>query len=128
VNLILDSGGISALAGNRARLAELRKRGIWPPKVPAVVLAESLTGDHRRDFHENHLLGMCQILPVTESIARTAALLRTSTRRAAEISATDAIVIAFAAEFSDAVVLTSDPVDLGDLAKTQTVNVTISVV
>jgi predicted nucleic acid-binding protein len=128
VNLILDSGGISALAGNRARLAELRKRGVWPPKVPAVVLTESLTGDHRRDFHENHLLGMCQILPVTEAIARTAALLRTSTRRAAEISATDAIVVAFAAEFSDAVVLTSDPVDLGDLAETQTLNIRISVV
>ena len=128
MNLILDSGGIGALAGNRARLAELRRRGVWPPKVPAVVITESITGDHRRDFHENRLLGMCQILPVTETIARTGALLRTSTRRAAEISATDAIVVAFAVGFTDAVVLTSDPVDLADLVQTQPVRVTISLV
>lgn len=128
MNLVLDSGGISALAGQRARLAELRRRGVWPPQVPAVVITESLTGDHRRDFHKNHLLGMCQILPVTEAIARVGALLRTSTGRAAEISATDAIVVAFAIGFPSAVVFTSDPVDLMDLVDTQPVSVTISAV
>jgi predicted nucleic acid-binding protein len=128
MNLILDSGGIGALAGQRARLAELRRRGLWPPRVPAVVLTESLTGDHRRDFHENHLVGMCQVLPVTESIARSGAVLRTATGRAGEISATDAIVVAFALLYRDAVVLTSDPVDLSDLANTQPVAVVISVV
>jgi len=30
VTLILDAGGLSALAGQRARLAELRLRGGWP--------------------------------------------------------------------------------------------------
>lgn len=128
MNLILDSGGVGALAGQRARLAELRRRGIWPPKVPTVVMTESLTGDHRRDFHENQLLGMCQVLPVTEQIARHAALLRTATKRAAEISATDAIVVAFAVGYPGAVVLTSDPADLADLADTQPVPVTISAV
>ena len=128
MNLILDSGGIGALAGQRARLAELRRRGIWPPKVPAVVMTESLTGDHRRDFYENQLLGMCQVLPVTEQIARHAALLRTATKRAAEISATDAIVVAFAVGYPEAVVFTSDPGDLADLADTQPVPVTISAV
>jgi predicted nucleic acid-binding protein len=128
VNLILDSGGVSALVGQRARLAELRRRGAWPPKVPAVVITESITGDHRRDFHANHLLGMCQILPVTETIARSAALLRTATRRAAHISAVDAVVIAIAIEVPGSIVLTSDPGDLSDLVDTQPVAVTISAV
>jgi len=29
------------------------------------VLAEALTGDHRRDFHTNHLLRTCQVRSVT---------------------------------------------------------------
>jgi hypothetical protein len=128
VNLILDSGGVGALAGQRARLAELRRRGLWPPRVPSFVLTESLTGDHRRDFHANHLLGMCQVLPVTETIARSGAVLRTATGRAGEIAATDAIVIAFAIGYPSPVVLTSDPVDLSDLVDTQPVMVTISAV
>ncbi len=128
MNLLLDSGGIGALAGQRARLAELRRRGLWPPRVPSVVLAESLTGDHRRDFHENLLLGMCQVLPVTETVARSAALLRTATGRAGHISATDAIVVAFALDYPNSVVLTSDPADLSDLVDTQPVLVTISAV
>ncbi len=128
MNLVLDSGGVSALAGHRARLAELRRRGTWPPQVPTVVLVEVLTGDHRRDFHENHLLGMCQIRPVNEQTAREGARMRTATGRADEISATDAIVAAFAVSFRDPVVLTSDPADLTDLVRTQTVPVTISAV
>ena len=66
MTLILDSGGISALTGQRARLAELRNQGLWPPQIPAVVLAEALTGDARRDFHTNRLLRACQIRDVDE--------------------------------------------------------------
>ena len=77
VTLILDSGGIGVLAGHRARLAELRQRDLWPPQIPAVVLTEALTGDHRRDFHENQLVRMCQVRDVTEQLARDTALLRT---------------------------------------------------
>jgi predicted nucleic acid-binding protein len=128
VNLVLDSGGVTALAAQRARLAELRQRGAWPPQVPTVVLVEVLTGDHRRDFHENHLLRMCQIRPVNEQTARDAARMRTATRRADEISATDAIVAAFAVTLHDSVILTSDPTDLTDLVDTQTVAVRISAV
>ncbi len=128
MNLVLDSGGVSALAGQRARLAELRRRGAWPPQVPTAVLVEVLTGDHRRDFHENHLLRMCQIRPIDEQIAREAARMRTATGRAGEISATDAIVAAFASSLRDAVVLTSDPADLTDLVRTETMSVTISAV
>jgi hypothetical protein len=35
---------------------ELRRRGLWPPQVPAAVLAESLAGDHRRDCHPSRRL------------------------------------------------------------------------
>ena len=112
MTLILDSGGISALAGQRARLTELRRRGLWPPHVPAVVLAEALTGDHRRDFHENQLLRMCQIRQVGEQLGRDAAVLRTRTGRAATISATDAVVAAYATGCVEPIVLTSDPEDL----------------
>jgi predicted nucleic acid-binding protein len=117
VTLVLDAGGISALAGQRARLMELRRRGLWPAQVPAVVLAEALTGDHRRDFHANRLLRACQVRDVTEPQAREAARLRTATRRAAAISATDAIVAAFASACPDPVVLTSDPRDLTTLSQ-----------
>lgn len=117
MTLVLDAGGVSALAGQRARLIELRHRGHWPAQVPSVVLAEALTGDHRRDFAVNRLLHACQIRDVTELMARKAARLRTATGRAASITATDAIVAAFASDYSDPVVLTSDPHDLAALAE-----------
>ena len=120
MTLVLDAGGVSALASRRARLAELRRRGLWPAQVPAVVLAEALTGDHRRDFHVNRLLRACQIRDVTEQQVREAARLRTATGRAATISATDAIVAAFASTCVDPVVLTSDPRDLSALAENAT--------
>lgn len=126
MTLILDSGGVSALANHRARLTELRQRGMWPPQVPTVVLTESLTGDHRRDFHANQLLRMCQIRDVTEQLARDAALLRTRTGRAAKISATDAVVVAFACSYPDPIVVTSDAGDLAALAAEQSRPVTIA--
>jgi|ERR1022692_631743 predicted nucleic acid-binding protein len=126
MTLILDSGGISALAGQRARLMELRRRGLWPAQVPAVVLAEALTGDHRRDFHANRLLRACQVRDVTEPEAREAARLRTATGRPATITATDAIVAAFASTCPDPVVVTSDPRDLAALAEHAARNFTIA--
>ncbi|MBO0807981.1 MAG: PIN domain-containing protein [Actinobacteria bacterium] len=117
MTLILDAGGISALAGQRARLGELRRRGQWPAQVPAVVLAEALTGDHRRDYHANRLLRACQVRDVTEPQAREAARLRTATGRAGRISAADAIVAAFASACPDPVVLTSDRHDLTALSE-----------
>lgn len=116
MTLILDSGGVSALAGNRARLTELRNRGLWPPQVPAVVLAEALTGDARRDFHANHLLRTCQVRDIDEPMSREAARLLAATGRASKISAVDAVVAAFASLHPDPIVLTSDPRDLGALA------------
>lgn len=117
MTLILDAGAVSALAGQRARVQELRRRGMWPAQVPAVVLTEALTGDHWRDVHANRLLQTCQIRDVDESQSRDAARLRTATGRAGTISAVDALVAALAARSSDAVVLTSDPQDLGALVQ-----------
>ncbi len=117
MNLVLDAGGLSALAGQRARLQELRQRGLWPAQVPSVVLTEALTGDHRRDFATNRLLRACQVRTVEERTAREAARLRTASGRAGTISAVDAIVVALAETLSDPVILTSDPADLRALAE-----------
>lgn len=112
MKLVLDTGGLSALPRQRARLVELRARGLWPAEVPSVVLAEALTGDHRRDFHTNRLLKACQVRDVTEAQAREAARLRTATGRAGSISAVDAVVAAVAGEANESVVVTSDRKDL----------------
>jgi predicted nucleic acid-binding protein len=112
MTLILDSGAVSALARDHEWLALLRKKSKTPPQVPAAVLAEALTGDHRRDHHANRLLKLCVISAVDEPLARRAARLRTLTQRAGTISATDAIVAAMAATQQDPVVITSDPKDL----------------
>jgi len=117
VNLVLDAGELSALAGQRARLQELRERGLWPAQVPSVVLTEALTGDHRRDFATNRLLRACQVRTVEERAAREAARLRTASGRAGTISAVDAIVVALAETLSDPVILTSDPADMRALAE-----------
>lgn len=129
MTLVLDAGGVTALARERARLRVLRDRGQWPAQVPAVVLAEALTGDHRRDHATNRLLRACQIRPVTELQARAAAALRAATGRAGEISGTDAIVAAVAAvaveHGHEAIVLTSDLRDLRDLTAHSTTSVTV---
>lgn len=128
MTLVLDAGGLSAIAGQRALLAELRRRGGWPAQVPAVVLTEALTGDHRRDFHRNRLLRACQVRDVTEPVARDAARLRAATGRTGTISAADAVVAAFADTCADPLVLTSDPHDLSALAEHTVRQVTVSAV
>lgn len=125
MKLVVDAGGLSALAGQRARLQELLRRGLWPAQVPAVVLTEALTGDHRRDFHTNRLLRAYQIREVDERRVREAARLRTATGRAATISAVDAVVAAHASDCSNAVVLTSDPIDLRALAEHTAVPISV---
>ena len=116
MTVVLDSPGLTSLARNRARLEELRRRGEWPAIVPAVVLAEALTGDHRRDHFENRVLRACDIWIVDELLARSAAQLRASVRGRRAPSAVDAIVVAVADDVGGAVVLSSDPADLRALA------------
>jgi predicted nucleic acid-binding protein len=117
VTVVLDAPGLTTLCADRARLAELRRRGEWPAVVPSVVLTEALTGDHRRDYHENRLLRTCSIRPVDEALARSAARLRANTPTRRAPSAVDAIVVATADEEGGATVLTSDPGDLRPLAR-----------
>lgn len=126
MTIVLDSGGLSMLAASRARLAELRRRGEWPAVVPAVVLTEALTGDHRRDFPENRLLRTCDIRPVDELLAREAATLRFKAATGSWPSAVDALVAAVADVLGGATVLTGDVGDLKALARHTIHDVVIS--
>ncbi len=116
VTLVLDSGGLTMLVRRRARLEELRRRGEWPALVPSAVLTEALTGDHRRDFHENRLLRTCDIRSIDEWLSRKGAALRTVVGAARPPSAVDAVVVALADDVGGATVLTSDVRDLRALA------------
>jgi hypothetical protein len=114
--LVLDSGGVSALARptefTTAKLRRFRRAGLWPPRVPAVVLVECLHGRAGRDARVNMLLKLCELIDrVPESLARRAAALRTAAGRG---SAVDALVVAFAEP--GGTVLTGDPRDIAALA------------
>ena len=126
MTLVVDSGGLTALAAQRARLEELRRRGEWPPIVPSVVLTEALTGDHRRDFQENRLLRACDVRAVDESLARAGSALRTAVSGSRTPSAVDAIVVAMADRVGGAAILTTDPRDLRALARHAAHDVRIS--
>jgi predicted nucleic acid-binding protein len=114
--LILDSGGVSRLAERSRESLELivafRREGLWPPRVPSVVLTECLQGHAGRDANTNRLLKACDIdEAISEALARRAALLRRLARRG---SAVDALVVASAEP--GGTVLTSDSKDLEALA------------
>ena len=126
MTLVLDSDGITMLAASRARLEELRRRGEWPALVAAITLTEALTGDHRRDFHENRLLRSCEIRPIDEDLARRAARLRASVSSRRAPSAADAVVVALADDVGGATVISSDPSDLRALARHTTNEVRIA--
>lgn len=114
--LVLDSGGITRLAARSkqtlALVLALRDAGLWPPRVPSVVLVECLQGHGGRDAVENEFLKTCDIVPtVSETLARRAALLRRLARRG---SAVDALVVASAEP--GGTVITTDSEDLEALA------------
>jgi hypothetical protein len=117
MTVVLDAQGLTMLAKSRARLEELRRRGEWPALLPAVVLTECLTGDHRRDYHEDRVLRTCDVKPVDEPLARSAALLRAQVVARRAPSAVDAIVVALADFVGGGTVLSSDPADLRALAR-----------
>jgi hypothetical protein len=115
VELVLDSGGLSSLAGRagRERIRALRRRGLWPPIVPTVVCVESLTG-RQRDASVNQLLAVCDI--VQELDVRTALRAAGLRYEAGRGSAVDAIVVALAERRGESIVLTGDERDLRALA------------
>lgn len=117
--LILDSEAVTGLARRdkqrAARLDSLKRRNLWPPVVPSVVLAECVSGRQSIDVRTNRFLKDCDIDEVLpERTARTAGRLRDLTGSASDISAVDAVVIAMAEP--DGVVLTADLDDLRALA------------
>jgi hypothetical protein len=114
--LVLDAGGISALAERSTRAAALiiafRRAGLWPPAVPSVVLIESLMGHSGRDARVNRFLKTCDVAEeIPQAVARRAAWLRARARRG---SAVDALVVAVAE--GGGTVLTQDVPDLRALA------------
>lgn len=113
--LVLDSGAVTRFSrrdrDTAALLLALRRRGLWPPQVPTVVLAECLTGS-QRDANVNRLIKTCDVREVVpERLARRAAVLRASAHCG---SAVDAVVVAMAEP--GGTVLTSDRDDLTALA------------
>ncbi|CAN5437043.1 hypothetical protein BH23ACT7_BH23ACT7_03810 [soil metagenome] len=114
--LIVDSGGVSHLAERSTRalalIRSLRAAQLWPPVAPTVVLVESLQGHAGRDALTNRFLKTCMVeTQVSEELARRAAELR---RRAGQVSAVDAIVVALAEP--GGTVLTGDQADMEALA------------
>lgn len=114
--LLLDSGGLSRLSRAHQRTAALirvfERDGIWPPVVPSVVLAESLSGRQRTDAAVNRFLKACIIVEeVPEALARRAGALRARARCG---SAVDALVVAMAEP--GGTVLTGDIEDFSALA------------
>ena len=114
--LVLDSGGVTRLAERSkptlALILALRQAGLWPPRVPSVVLVECLQGHAGRDALENKLIKTCDVVPnVSETLARRAALLRRLAHRG---SAVDALVVASAEP--GGTLITTDPEDLEALA------------
>jgi hypothetical protein len=114
--LVLDSGGLSRLSERSTLAAALirafRGEGLWPPMVPTVVVAESISGRARTDANVNRLLKACDVEPVLPEVtARRAGVLRAKARRG---SATDAVVVAVAEP--GGVVLTGDLAELEALA------------
>ena len=78
-SVVLDSQGLWAVARNdsddaRAVLAASSQAGV-PVLIPAAVLAETLMGDER-DARANHVLKKLQVVPLTDSITRSAARLK----------------------------------------------------
>jgi len=114
--LVLDSGGVTRLSQRRqdtaAVVAVFKRDGLWPPIVPSVVLAESLSGRQRTDALVNRLLKTCDVVEeLPERVARRAGALRAL---AGHGSAVDAVVIAMAEP--GGAVLGSDLKDLRALA------------
>ena len=111
-HLVLDSGGISAIAdGNgvaRAALERARREG-WLIVIPAPVLTEVHTGrrDHARIDRVINAVDV--LIETTPERAKQAGELRS---RSGVLDVVDAIVVAEAVAMPPALVMTSDPDDI----------------
>ncbi|HEU5003872.1 MAG TPA: twitching motility protein PilT [Actinomycetota bacterium] len=121
--VVLDSGVIDQAVSNkefRALLDNLM-RGGWTPIIPAVVLAEAITG-RPSDAPTNQVIGRLGTTSTDEPLARHAGALRYAAARDSgrrPPSGIDAIVAAHAADAGAGVVFTTDPGDLRRLLADQ---------
>jgi predicted nucleic acid-binding protein len=115
--IVLDAGAITAFAHadrrRRERVSALRRATNEPFLVPTTVVAEVIIGVGPRDARVNHLLRGCELIPLTELLARRTAALRHQARRG---SVVDASVVAVAEVRGGGVVLTGDLRDLRALS------------
>lgn len=114
-DLVLDSGALSMFAEGDVRLLavlEAAQRQGAVLLVPTVCLVESLTGT-ARDARLHQRLRATRSVVLDESVARDAA------RRRAAVGGDDAAdpVVAATAAAAGASVVTTDPDDLGRLAR-----------
>jgi predicted nucleic acid-binding protein len=116
LRIVLDSGALSAIAEEKGfARAKFRKAlaGGAIAAIPTVVLAETATGNGVRDARINRVAKGCDIVDLTETVARSAAALR---YRKPECGVADAIVVATADAMHGSAIFTSDPDDLRALA------------
>lgn len=115
--LILDSGGLSAIAAGEPRALawahRATQRGLLYG-IPAPVLAETFTGQSRDAKIHRVISSDAQILKTTAEIGKDAGVIRY--RAKTPNKTIDALVVATAAEHPGSIVLTSDPDDLTLLA------------
>jgi predicted nucleic acid-binding protein len=125
--LILDSGGLSALADGDPRavawVLRATQRGALIG-IPAPVLAECITGQQRDAAVYRVIPSMDTVLPTTAEIARTAGALRYLTRLSH--ATVDAIIVATAVHQDPrSIILTSDPDDLQLLVDCSNVGISV---
>lgn len=122
--VVLDTEALTGFARNHVLRAavELLVRAGWDVEVPAVVLAEGVSGRARDDATTHRTLNRFGTVVTTAESARYAGTLRArvigagSTRKRRAPSGIDAIVAAHAALTpDDTLVVTSDPGDLAAL-------------
>ncbi len=116
--IVLDSGALSTLAEKGRSLRVILREALATGAevvVPAVIVAESTTGDAGRDAQVNRVLKATRIISVDERIGRAAARLRHALRRR-HAGTIDAIVVACADDEVDSLIVTTDRADLAPLA------------
>jgi predicted nucleic acid-binding protein len=128
LRIVLDSGALSAIAEEqgfaRAKFAKALAGGALAA-IPTIVLAETTTGNGVRDARINRVAKGCDIVDLTETIARSAAALRS---RKPACGVADAIVVATADAMRGSAILTSDPDDLRALAAERNISRVTSIV
>lgn len=117
-DVVLDAHGLTTWAQDRPPqelLVELEaaQRDGGVVIVPTVVVVESTVGRGPRDARVNLRIKTADTRSLSLPLARVAARLRAAVAR--EVSAADAVVAATPTDRGGAVVITSDPDDLGAL-------------